>query len=135
MENKSSLQFLGFNIVRSYIERKGNEIGEVDVNINPNGLIDNANDIFKLGLTITITDKSENFKVEVAAVGQFKMNDRNNKDIETFLYLNAPAILFPYVRAYISALTTLSGYSTVTLPTFNLAGLKDTLKNNTKEEN
>lgn len=132
MENKSSLQFLGYKVVKSFIENKKGEVGEVSVNISPEGIIDKTKDIFTLRLNIKITDKEENFNVNVVVVGDFKMNSHNDEKIETFLYLNAPAILFPYIRAYISALTALSGYSSVVLPTFNLSGIKDTLKRNTK---
>ena len=45
--------------------------------------------------------------------------DLTNKQL--FFSQNAPAILFPYIRAYISALTALSGIPTITLPTLNLS--------------
>ena len=47
-----------------------------------------------------------------------------------FIEINAPAIAFPYIRAYISNLTTQSGLFTVTLPTFNLTNLGSNLKDN-----
>ncbi|PIQ16396.1 MAG: protein export chaperone secb, partial [Flavobacteriales bacterium CG18_big_fil_WC_8_21_14_2_50_32_9] len=38
---------------------------------------------------------------------------------------------FPYIRAYISALTALSGLKTITIPTMNLTGLGEKLKRKT----
>lgn len=38
-----------------------------------------------------------------------------------FPIVNAPAIAFPFVRAYISTLMTLSGYDSLILPTINFA--------------
>ena len=56
----------------------------------------------------------------------FKDSDK----LSRFLYLNAPAIMFPYLRAYISSLTALSGINPITLPTLNLSGLKSELESN-----
>lgn len=47
-----------------------------------------------------------------------------------YFIFNAPAIVFPYIRAYISSLTALSGMPTLTLPTLNLTQLGETLKTN-----
>ncbi len=44
--------------------------------------------------------------------------------------MNAPAILFPYIRSYISTLSTLSGLSPIVLHTLNLTSLKDELLDN-----
>ena len=50
-----------------------------------------------------------------------------------YFYTNAPAILFPYIRAYISTLTNLSGYKPINLPTLNLTSLREELEKNTTE--
>ena len=50
-----------------------------------------------------------------------------------YFYTNAPAILFPYIRAYISTLTNLSGYKPINLPTLNLTSLREDLEKNTSE--
>jgi preprotein translocase subunit SecB len=63
----------------------------------------------------------------VEIIGLFKFTG-DFDEVKNFLYLNAPAILFPYLRAYISTLTTLSGLDTYTLPTMNLSSLKDELE-------
>lgn len=49
-------------------------------------------------------------------------------------YKNAPAIIFPYVRAYVSSLTVLSGIDAVNIPTMNLTSIAEDLKENTKKE-
>lgn len=41
----------------------------------------------------------------------------------TFPKINAPAIAFPYVRAYISNLTLQSGYTAIMLPSINFVEL------------
>lgn len=41
-----------------------------------------------------------------------------------FVKVNAPAIAFPYIRAFLSNLTMQSGYETVLLPSINFVSLK-----------
>ena len=53
--------------------------------------------------------------------------------LNKYFYMNAPAILFPYIRAYISTLSVLSGIEPITLPTLNLSGLGKELEKNTVE--
>ena len=50
-----------------------------------------------------------------------------------FFTMNAPAIIFPYIRGYISMLTSLSGCGNVLLPTLNLTSLGEKLAQNIKE--
>ena len=47
---------------------------------------------------------------------------------KNFIFTNAPAILFPYVRSYITSLTSLSGIKPVQLPILNISNLKDSLE-------
>ena len=71
--------------------------------------------------------------IVAVAVFEFDENADIEKYKEGFFVQNAPAIMFPYIRAYISTLTAQSGLFTVTLPTFNLLSMVDGLKNNIQE--
>lgn len=135
MEKKSSLQFLGYKVKNSHIEFLEENSKELKIRIDPEGVINNETSIFSLTMKVFINDKNDHLKINVDIVGQFKFNNREDSKIEDFLYLNAPAILFPYVRAYINTLTSLSGNRPVVLPTLNLSGLRENLKNNTTEMN
>lgn len=48
-------------------------------------------------------------------------NDLSETDKNSFFNVNTPAILFPYIRAYVTALTALSGIPPVVMPTINLS--------------
>ena len=65
-------------------------------------------------------------------VGEFVFNnDEISKDMLGGLFcINAPAIMFPYIRAYISTLTALSGIDTVIVPTLNMTSLAKELSEN-----
>lgn len=49
-------------------------------------------------------------------------------DIPTYFYSNSIAIVFPYVRAFVSTLTLQANYSPIVLPTMNLSDLNSQLK-------
>lgn len=135
MEKKSSLQFIGYKVKNSHIEFLEEDSKELKIRFEPKGVIDNETNTFSLTMKVFINDKNGHLKINVEIEGQFKLNNREDSKIEDFLYLNAPAILFPYVRAYINTLTALSGNRPVVLPTLNLSGLRENLKNNTIEIN
>ena len=92
--------------------------------------MDKLNSTFKLVLDILITEKNNELNIEVQSEGEFVYKNLTDERLNQFLYLNAPAILFPYIRSYITSLTALSGVSPVVLPTLNLSSLKDDLKKN-----
>ena len=52
-------------------------------------------------------------------------------DIPGFFYPNSIAILFPYIRAFVSTLTLQANVTPIVLPTLNLTNLQEKLKKNT----
>ena len=132
MEN-SGFQFKGFLIKKSTIIINNTDNLELSIEFKPSGFLDKANSKFKLLLDIIISPiNKDELNIEISAEGSFVYNDLSDDKLNNFLYLNAPAILFPYIRAYISSLTALSGISPVVLPTLNLSSLKEGLKENIK---
>lgn len=100
---------------------------ELRIDIEPSG-VKRGKD-FDLTLRLYLCDEGGLLDINIEVVGYFTLkNDEAN--VPEFLTLNAPAILFPYVRAYVSLLTSLSGKGTINLPTLNLSGLSGKLKEN-----
>lgn len=134
---KSPFQFLNYfiqesNIVRKPVEKKY----DFSLSVTPYGFIDKNNNIFQLDLITEVSEKNERFKCKVHCVGFFKFKDLINKsDISNYFYINSPAILYPYIRAYVAALTSLSGLETIHLPTLNLTEIGKELEKHTKEIN
>ncbi len=111
--------------------------GELDKNFNiqilPSGKFFINENRFQLQLNTKITNHSGLLNIEVDAVANYLIHGNiQSASFNSFFYINAPAILFPYIRAYVSTLTTLSGYATVTLPTLNLTNLAEDLEKNTR---
>jgi len=120
-------------IVKSFsIERNPVKQGEVEFEIKPSGLIDKSKKQFQLTLEINVKDKNLSFDINMTALGMFKFkNDAIDATLSNYFYTNAPAIIFPYIRAYISSISALSGLHTVNLPVMNVSGLKEDLIANT----
>jgi len=135
MENTpiSSFNFEGFKIIKSYFEmNEGDEEQTFSINFNPTGIIHKGTSKFDLQIGVLIEERNNKFKAEIIVLGVFKfVSDMQEDMLDNFFYKNAPAILFPYIRAYITTLTSLSGISPVILPTLNLSLLGPELKKNT----
>lgn len=78
--------------------------------------------LYMLELDVSVEDKENEFKVHAHIIAHFEFDSDINEEMKNiFFKINAPAILFPYVRAYISTLTSLSGIKPIIIPTINLA--------------
>ncbi len=136
MENKKSFfQFENFIINKSIFDlKKGLEVKDLSIDFNPSGRLNFEGGKFELNLGVIISDEKDRLNIEVDSMGFFTFENLDKDDLSNFLYINAPAILFPYLRAYISSLTTLSGLKPIILPTLNLSSLKEELAANIEEE-
>lgn len=131
----AKFQFKNYKILKSYFEIKNeNHSNTINLNFDPKGVISKENSCFKLQLGVKIDDIDESFHIEVIIVADFYFDtDISQENLNNYFFINAPALLFPYVRAYISTLTTLSGINPINLPTLNLTALGGQLQQNTVE--
>jgi preprotein translocase subunit SecB len=125
----SGFQFKNFFIDESYIRISEGAKEDLKLEIQPSGTHFKNTNNFRLILVVSIKDKDGNFECRIVSRGEFVFNNADENLLDYFC-LNAPAIIFPYIRAYISTLTNLStaGHP-ITLPTMKLS-LKETLKSN-----
>ena len=86
--------------------------------------------------TVKVSNENQSSPfVEVSCKGVFKFEEVNNFDeIPDFFYRNSIAILFPYLRAYVSMVTTQANVPGIILPTLNLSHLEHDLKSNTLQK-
>lgn len=128
--SKSTFKFVNFFIRESHIRLSEGGEFKIETNITPKGVVLKSLNQFHLELAVSIKEASDKFDISIIAVAIFEFDE--NADIEqyksTLFTVNAPAIAFPYIRAYISNLTAQSGLFTVTLPTFNLSAMGEKLK-------
>ena len=121
---KSEFSFRDFLISKSDFYRKpvDKEQNTYDISIVPSGIIHEKDKVFQLNLEVEVTEKNDRFKAIVIIIGFFEFTEvLDENQLTNYFYTNAPAILFPYVRAYIASLTALSGMETVNLPPINMS--------------
>lgn len=133
MEDYSKFQFKGFKITRSFIERNDKKPSKkISLGFAPEGFINKKDSTFHLHLGVKIEDENKAINIEINAVADYYFGNKEGLDnLNSFFFVNAPALLFPYIRAYISTLTNLSGFEPINLPTLNMTGLGEDLKKNT----
>ncbi|MGM0532516.1 MAG: protein-export chaperone SecB [Bacteroidota bacterium] len=109
---ESKFQFKDFNIIRSLIERKeGESSKKISLGFAPKGIINKEDSSFRLQLGVKIENENKTFNIEIEAVANYNFENKIALDnLNNLFFVNAPALLFPYIRAYISTLTNLSGF-------------------------
>lgn len=129
---KAQIQFLNFIVKESHIVFNKTADFKIDIGFNPKGTVYKSLNQFKLELSVDVKDVDGNFNINLVAVSIFSYPVDADLEIciDSLFVVNAPAIIFPYIRAYISSLTALSGMPTLNLPTLNLSQLGETLKDN-----
>lgn len=126
-EQIAKFRFTGYKIVKSHFEINENETTsekteQVGVEVKRENFVDSDSNSFKLIMTVSVKDEKKIIDIGVTMEGYFVFDtelDEQHRGI--FFDSNAPAILYPYVRAYVNALTSLSGFNPLILPTINFA--------------
>lgn len=87
--------------------------------INGSNYIVSLSTVFKL-----MYEEEEVLKLESEFVGLFSIvKSSSNMDIEQYVKNNSAALMFPYIREHISAITSKSGIKPVLLPPINILAL------------
>lgn len=91
----------------------------------------------RLILKATVKDESLLRVADVEVTGYFNISsDINLSDAQSYLHVNGTAILFPYVRAVVSIITTMDNDKAVILPTINTSSFgTDFQKDSEPEDN
>jgi preprotein translocase subunit SecB len=114
----------GYLITNTSIRLTGNEIGEdMEFGIAPEGVFNEAEKTFLLTLNVVAKDKEQNLDLSLTIKGMFEYDTDDMNELIPYISMNAPAIIFPDIRAYISNITALGGTQPIILPTLNVEGV------------
>lgn len=88
--------------------------------------IDYSNNEKVFGTTFLISLNDPNFNLNLNATYWFKCDNKIDEEFRKsdFVKINAPAIAYPYVRAYITQVCLASGFGAKILPTINFVELE-----------
>lgn len=129
-ENTKTARFRlqNYTVCSASIKLSGNEIGEdIKFGIEPEGKIDENEKTLTLTLSVIVKDEQGNFDLNMTINGMFEYDADDMNELIPYIGMNAPAILFPYIRAYVSNITALSGMQPIILPTLNVEGVGEEL--------
>ncbi|ERK47704.1 protein-export chaperone SecB [Leptotrichia sp. oral taxon 879] len=138
-KNNPKISFENYRINKLLLRdlEEGEKEGQIGISI---GLNDKKNQV-KLGIDITTKTRF----VEIEMLGVFEFDEKTPEDEkEKFLEINGAAILYPYIRAYISTITSFNKEgNALIIPTINFQSLyeervkkqKEKSKTNTKKTN
>ena len=125
MKSQSQLNFINFVVPKFMFEKKNVESDNFE--ILPKAVISRKNNQFHINVDVEITNLNNSLVLKMVCVGIFKYNSDDENLLLSFMSLNGPAIVFPYIRSFISSMSSLSGFETITLPTLNLSGYREQL--------
>jgi len=132
---KAAFSIINYQFDKVNIDLANHKNNELALSFKTEGFFYKETAIYELKFQVRVThNESENPFVEVQCKGMFKLeNVTQLEEIPDFFYKNSIAILFPYVRAYVSLVTTQANVPGIILPTLNLSGLEMELRKNTTQ--
>lgn len=106
---------------------------ELNISFNPRGVFKQIDSCYELDFDVTVECKeTESVVVDISCKAFFTFNDKITfEQIPDYFYPNSLAILFPYVRAFVSTISLQANVHPIVLPTINLMGLTEELKDKT----
>lgn len=129
----ASFRFDRYVISSSEIKIEDNTTSEWNLDINPRGKLSMQAGEFVLFLDIHVYNQTVDMKFMLKGFFSFDL-EQDEKELRDFITINAPAILFPYLRAYVTTVCTLSGAKAIVLPTLNMMRIYEELKDNIEEK-
>lgn len=127
---KSDLKFVNFVVPKFLFEKAEIDKSADLFSINPQAVIMRSTKQIHINFDIEILDSENNFNLKMLCIGVFDYDTDDEELLLNFISLNGPAIVFPYIRSFISSYTALSGFDTITLPTLNLSNQREKIRNN-----
>ena len=134
MKNKEvAFRLVNYKFTKATLNFDIPKDAEFVIDFKPSGKLKEIKGTYDLSFdTIVKCEETDTIIVEVSCIAQFSFMDRIKfEEIPDFFYPNSLAILFPYIRAFVSTLSLQANSSPMILPTVNLMGLTEKLRDNT----
>ena len=130
---KASFSILSYQFDKVELDLSKHIDKELGLSFETNGVFAQEPSQYELIFVVKLgNDELEKPFVIIQCRGVFEFENVNSLDeIPDFFYRNAIAILFPYVRAYLSLVTTQANVPGIILPILNLSDLEEGLRKNT----
>jgi preprotein translocase subunit SecB len=127
---EANFKFLGYFIPEASIEIKDNFFSSIsqktDVNVDVQQNFAKEKPRFvEVFLKLKIRNENESFRLSATVRGGFEGTpETTDEEFKQFWTINAPAILYPYARSFVSTLIAQTGVPPVILPLMNFTTMK-----------
>ena len=110
------------------------EVANLTTSFNPTGVYDHTNGLFRMRLEFLAHDKdSGNQVIAIVCEAIFKFSrPLPFSELPAYFFANSTAIIYPYIRAFVSTLTLQANYAPFVLPTYNVIALGEELRNHSE---
>lgn len=135
---KASFSFKKFKVPSFSFKNLDERDIELTLNFNPTGVFSPKKGKYLLTLEFVGYEvgNPDNEILRVKSIAEFRFsNSLEAEEIPSYFYNNSVAIVFPYLRAFISTLTLQSNTGVIMLGLLNFVGMGDDLKKNTTINN
>lgn len=135
MENKAAFSLEKYFFPKVDINLENKNSSDLSISFDPTGKFLSDSSTYELKFIFNaLTEGSEKPFITIECFASFKFdNIKHIDEIPTYFYRNSIAIIFPYVRAFISMVTLQANIPPVVLPTMNLSSLEKPLRENTTQ--
>lgn len=108
VSNQPKLSFNGVDIINVVFKANAPRGKEMNVNVECNPVIllnKKKKDVFSIIMDVKV-DNVAYFELSLRAIGKFRLASDITEDVKSnLLTVNAPAIMFPYIRSFITTFT------------------------------
>lgn len=132
--DKAAFRLDTYHFVKASLNFDIPDNATLNIDISPRGCYSQKEARYVLDFIVKIIceeNQAEVVNVNCRAVFLFSEH-LTIEEIPSFFYPNSLAIVFPYVRAFVSTITLQANVHPVMLPTLNLMGLTEELRSNTR---
>jgi preprotein translocase subunit SecB len=136
---QSSIKVIDIILAESNFERSKEPFDSASLknNLNIDIKIEELTNQFYVTLTLKyegLVNENVAMKSLISMVGIFELIGEKPEYYEEFKKVNAPAIIYPFVREHLHSLTNKSGYEGINLPPFNFVAYSQKYFKEQKEE-
>ena len=130
----AKFSFKGFRITEAELHFD-NATNNLKLQFYPEGVFDAEKSQYHLHISFRALNDNKNedlvVRTECVALFQLEQTVKGLENVPQFFYANSIAIVYPYLRAFMSTLTIQANISPIVLPTLNLSSLENDLRKNT----
>lgn len=119
---ESTLKLENIYISECSFKRTESDLSDLRLNLQIDKNIEElvSDQSYRISLSVQINDENDYLSIFVSCIGIFSIQ---NPTSQVLIHKNATAIMFPYLRSYVTTITTQPGMMPVVIPAINIMTL------------